>query len=56
MYRRRSKQGRLRQCLDEVSFLTDYALNKHLDVYAGAMWAQVTNGLASGYPGTPGAK
>ncbi|MFZ0766401.1 porin [Bradyrhizobium sp.] len=41
---------------DEVSFLTDYALNKHLDVYAGAMWAQVTNGLASGYPGTPGAK
>ena len=20
------------------------------------MWAQVTNGLASGYPGTPGAK
>jgi predicted porin len=41
---------------DQVSFLTDYALNKHLDVYAGATWAQVKNGLASGFPGTPGAK
>jgi predicted porin len=41
---------------DQVSFLADYALNKHLDVYAGATWAQVTNGLASAYPGTPGAK
>jgi predicted porin len=41
---------------DEVSFLADYALNKHLDVYAGITWAQVTNGLASGFPGTPGAK
>ena len=39
---------------DQVSFLTDYALNKHLDVYAGATWAQVTNGLASGFPGTAG--
>ncbi|MBU6463274.1 MAG: porin [Bradyrhizobium sp.] len=41
---------------DQVSFLTDYALNKHLDVYAGATWARVTDGLASGFPGTPGAK
>ena len=41
---------------DQVSFLTDYALNKHLDVYLGATWAQVTNGLASGFPFTPGAK
>jgi predicted porin len=41
---------------DQVSFLADYALNKHLDVYAGATWARVTNGLASGFPGTPGAK
>jgi predicted porin len=41
---------------DQVSFLADYALNKHLDVYAGATWAQVTNGLASSFPGNPGAK
>ncbi len=41
---------------DQVSFLTDYWLNKHLDVYAGATWAQVTNGLASSFPGNPGAK
>ena len=31
---------------DQVSFLADYALNKHLDVYAGATWAQVNGGLA----------
>lgn len=41
---------------DQVSFLTDYALNKHLDVYAGVTWARVTNGLAAGFPGTLGAK
>jgi predicted porin len=41
---------------DQVSFLADYALNKHLDVYAGATWAQVTNGLAASFPGNPGAK
>jgi predicted porin len=41
---------------DQFSFLADYALNKHRDVYAGATWARVTNGLASGFPGTPGAK
>jgi predicted porin len=41
---------------DQVSFLADYALNKHLDVYAGITWARVTNGLAAGFPGTPGAK
>jgi predicted porin len=41
---------------DQVSFLADYILNKHLDVYIGATWAQVTNGLASSFPGTPNAK
>jgi len=41
---------------DQVSFLADYALNKHLDVYAGITYAQVQNGLASAFPGTPGAK
>ena len=41
---------------NQFSLLADYALNKHLDVYAGATYAKVTNGLASGFPGTPGAK
>jgi predicted porin len=41
---------------DQVSFLADYALNKHLDVYAGVTWAQVSGGLAAGFPGNPGAK
>jgi predicted porin len=41
---------------DQVSFLVDYALNKHLDVYTGATWAQVLGGLASSFPGTPNAK
>ena len=41
---------------DQVSFLVDYDVTKHLDVYTGITYARVTNGLASGYPGTPGAK
>jgi predicted porin len=41
---------------DQVSFLADYALNKHLDVYAGATWAQVSGGLAAAFPGNPGTK
>jgi len=41
---------------DQVSFLADYNLTKHLDVYAGVTYAKVTNGLASAFPGTPGAK
>jgi predicted porin len=41
---------------DQVSFLADYALNKHLDIYGGITYGRVTNGLASGFPGTPGAK
>jgi len=41
---------------DQVSFVADYNLNKHLDVYAGITYGKVTNGLASGFPGTPGAK
>lgn len=41
---------------DQVSFVADYALNKHLDVYSGITYGRVTNGLASGFPGTPGAK
>jgi predicted porin len=41
---------------DQVSFLVDYDVTKHLDVYSGITYARVTNGLASGYPGTPTAK
>jgi predicted porin len=41
---------------DQVSFLADYIINKHLDVYAGITYARVTNGLAATFPGTPGAK
>jgi predicted porin len=41
---------------DQASFVADYALNKHLDVYSGITYGRVTNGLASGFPGTPGAK
>jgi predicted porin len=41
---------------DQVSFMADYQMTKHLDFYAGVSWAQVQNGLASGFPGTPGAK
>jgi hypothetical protein len=35
--------------LDAVSAMVDYRPAKRLDVYAGAMWSQVTGGLASGY-------
>ncbi len=41
---------------DQVSFLVDYDITKHLDVYTGITYARVTNGLASAFPGTPGAK
>jgi len=39
-----------------VSFVADYTFTKHLDAYAGVTYAKVTNGLASTFPGTPGAK
>jgi predicted porin len=41
---------------DQVSFLADYIVTKHLDVYAGITYGKVQNGLASAFPGTPGAK
>jgi len=41
---------------DQVSFLADYFWTKHVDLYAGITYAKVQNGLASGFPGTPGAK
>jgi predicted porin len=39
----------------EGSISVDYIINKHYDVYTGVNWSEVTKGLASGFPGTPGA-
>jgi predicted porin len=51
----------LTQCsgqLDAVSFVADWRFAKRFDVYAGMMWSQVQNGLASGFlskkPGSDG--
>ena len=35
--------------LNAYSVMTDYRLSKRFDVYAGAMWSKVNNGLASGF-------
>ncbi len=35
--------------LDAVSFLADYRFARHFDAYAGMMWSQVSNELASGF-------
>jgi predicted porin len=35
--------------LDAVSFLADYRFAKRFDAYAGIMWSNVSNGLASGF-------
>jgi len=37
--------------LDAVSLVVDWRFAKHMDMYAGAMWSQVTNGLANGFLG-----
>jgi predicted porin len=37
---------------EEMSFVADYLINKHYDVYGGVNWSEVTNGLANGFPGT----
>jgi len=36
----------------EASFVVDYLINKHYDVYGGVNWSEVTDGLANGFPGT----
>src|SRR5579863_2582562 len=41
---------------DQGSFLIDYAVTKHFDVYTGITYGIVKNGLAATFPGTPGAK
>jgi len=35
----------------EASFVADYIINKHYDVYAGVNWSEVTDGLANGFAG-----
>ena len=35
--------------LNAYSLMTDYRLSKRFDVYAGAMWSKVNDGLASGF-------
>jgi predicted porin len=35
--------------LNAFSMMADYRLSKRFDVYAGAMWSKVENGLASGF-------
>ena len=37
---------------EEASFVVDYVINKHYDVYGGVNWSEVTDGLANGFPGT----
>jgi len=39
----------------EASGVVDYVINKHYDVYGGVNYSEVTDGLASGFVGTPGA-
>jgi predicted porin len=41
---------------DQVSFLVDYQVTRHLDLYSGITYGIVQNGLAAQFPGTPGAK
>jgi predicted porin len=51
--------ARASQCsgtLDAVSLVLDWRFARHIDMYAGVMWSQVQNGLASGFlqaNGTP---
>jgi predicted porin len=35
--------------LEAYSLVADYRFDRHFDVYAGAMWSHVADGLASGY-------
>ena len=38
--------------LDAVSVVADWRFARHVDLYAGVMYSQVTGGLANGYVGT----
>jgi predicted porin len=37
----------------EASFVADYLINKHYDIYTGVNYSEVTDGLANGFAGTP---
>jgi predicted porin len=37
---------------NEASFVADYIINKHYDVYGGVNYSDVTDGLANGFVGT----
>jgi predicted porin len=39
--------------LDGLSLVADWRFARHMDVYAGLMWTQVTNGFASGFLSLP---
>jgi len=38
----------------EASLIVDKAIHKHVDLYVGVNWSEVTNGLAYGFPGNQG--
>lgn len=44
-----TSSGACSGALNAVSFAADQTINKHFDVYAGAMYSSVSNGLAAGY-------
>jgi predicted porin len=44
--------ARATQCsgsIDAVSLVVDWRFARHMDMYAGVMWSQAQNGLASGF-------
>ena len=44
-----ARNGSCSGSLDAVSLVVDWRFAKHMDMYAGVMWSQVQNGLASGF-------
>ena len=44
----------MHRLLDAVSLVVDWRFARHMDMYAGVMWSQVQNGLASGFLQTNG--
>jgi predicted porin len=44
-----SSSPRCAGTLDAVSLVVDWRFARHMDVYAGVMWSQVTGGLSNGF-------
>jgi predicted porin len=44
-----ASHGNCSGSLDAVSLVVDWRFARHMDMYAGIMWSQVQNGLASGF-------